>query len=246
MPRTPDNTAVLARKPAATPPARRFTDKPDLDPSAIWSLPKDHAAFLESRTLFPSTVVTVDEDFEDNLLVSGENNRKLGKEVAKGRFKGYALYGLSLEERATCPKDCAASAFCYGNTMQMARRHRIDDLDFFFTVLEDQIRDILTEQDGLLVRLHVLGDFPSEDYVTWWSTLLDRHPNLACYGYTHRKPRRLGGDKIGDAIEALKQIEPDRFRIRWSAEKPAPDSAIIIDEIPDAAKFKGVRKEARA
>lgn len=238
MPRFPAGTSVLPRK-TAQEPARRFTDKPELDPSAVWALPKGHAALTEDRTLFPSTVVTVDENFEGNLLVSGENNRKLGKTVSKGKFKGYALYGLSLEERATCPSDCAARDFCYGNGMQMARRHRIEDMEFFFTILEDQIREILIEESGVLVRLHVLGDFPDEEYLEWWGTLLERHPNLACYGYTHRRPRRLGGDKIGDAIEALKQQEPERFRIRWSSDKVGADHAIIVNEIPDAARFKG-------
>ena len=56
-----------------------------------------------NRTLFPTTVVTVTETVPGQLLVSGKNNRKLGGTVEKGRYKGYALYGLSLEERATCP-----------------------------------------------------------------------------------------------------------------------------------------------
>lgn len=238
MPRIPENTAVLPR-PVAKEPARRFTDKPDLDPSAVWSLPTGHAALTESRTLFPSTVVDVDDNFEGNLLVSGENNRKLGKTITKGKFKGYALYGLSLEERATCPDDCSARAFCYGNGMQMARRHRITEPGLFFAFLEAEIYDILGEQDGLMVRLHVLGDFPDEEYVESWGDLLRRNPTLACYGYTHRKPRRLGGDRIGDAIETLKREIPDRFRIRWSGTKPQPDGAIIIDKVPDGARVGG-------
>lgn len=194
---------------------RRFTDKADLDPAAVRSLPINHPAMVGNRTLFPSTVVDVGDDFEDRLLVSGKNNRKLGERILKGKFKGYALYGLSLEERATCPTDCSVRGYCYGNGMQMARRHRITDLDLFSTFLEDEIRTILADPiDGLMVRLHVLGDFPSVEYVALWADLLEMHPKLACYGYTHRR------DEIGDAIESLKSRYPTRFRIRWSGDVP--------------------------
>lgn len=212
--------------------ARRFTDKPELDPSAVRSLPRDHPALCENRTLFPSTVVDVDDNFDGRLLVSGRNNRKLGETVAKGKFKGYALYGLSLEERATCPSDCAARAFCYGNGMQMARRHRIRDLGLFEVFLEDEIRTILADHAGLLVRLHVLGDFPSIEYAAMWADLLDEYERLACYGYTawdmpHPAAAAIGG---------MKQRFGERFRIRWS--RGGPDGTTIIDRAPEGARVK--------
>ena len=208
---------------------RRFTDKPDLDPSAVRGLPDGHPALVENRTLFPSTVVTVDENYDGHLLVSGANNRKLGKTITKGRFKDYALYGLSLEERATCPTTCAVRSYCYGNGMQLARRHRIGDFEFFALLLEDEIRSVLEENEtGLMVRLHVLGDFPSVDYVAMWADLLDAHPKLAAYGYTH-----WHGTEIGDAIASVKKRFPDRFRIRWSHHLGGiADSATIINRVP--------------
>lgn len=216
---------------------RRFTDKPALDPGSVRSLPLNHPALIEERTLFPTTVVPVDEDFSDRLLVSGKNNRKLGECISKGKFKGYALYGLSLEERATCPSDCSAKAYCYGNGMQMARRHKITDLDLFNVFLQDEIRTILADPiDGLMVRLHVLGDFPSVEYVALWSALLAANKRLACYGYTHRRPKKRGGDAIGDAIETLKAKYPDRFRVRWSSDKPIADGTIVIDRVPDGKR----------
>lgn len=210
--------------------ARRFTEKPDLDPASVRGLPDGHPALKENRTLFPSTVVDVDENFEGQLLVSGQHNRKLGKTIAKGRFKGYALYGLSLEERATCPTDCAERSFCYGNGTQMARRHRIVDPEFFVVLLEDEIRGILEEnRAGLMIRLHVLGDFMDVEYVGMWADMLIEHPRLAIYGYTHRHP----GTEIGKAIEAVKHRYPDRFRIRWSHHLGnIPDSATIINRVP--------------
>lgn len=212
---------------------RRFVDKAELDPGSVRSLPQNHPALVENRTLFPSTVVEVNDSFEDRLLVSGKNNRKLGERILKGKFKGYALYGLSLEERATCPTDCSVRTFCYGNGMQMARRHRITDLDLFATFLEDEIRTILADPvDGLMVRLHVLGDFPSVEYVALWADLMEAHERLACYGYTHRR------DDIGDAINSLKSRYPDRFRIRWSHDKPHADGAVVIDRIPEGKRVE--------
>lgn len=216
---------------------RRFTDKPDLAPERVRSLPINHAALIENRTLFPSTVVEITKDFPDRLLVSGKNNRKLGERIQKGAFKGYALYGLSLEERATCPTDCAVRGYCYGNGMQMARRHRIGDPNVFFEFLEAEIATILADPiEGLMVRLHVLGDFPSVEYVAFWSDMLAEHPRLACYGYTHRRLSRIGGDEIGDAIDSLKQQFGPRFRIRWSSDEPQPDGATVIARTPEGKR----------
>lgn len=215
---------------------RRHTDKPDLNPAGVMSLDINHAAMRENRTLFPSTVVTVTADEPDRLLVSGKNNRKIGSTVEKGKFKGYGIYCLSLEERATCPEDCSARGICYGNGMQMARRHRIGDPDVFFDRLGFEIADLLDSQPGLLIRLHVLGDFPSVEYVSFWKDVLDEHPNVACFGYTHRNATAWGGDEIGDAIQAVKDAHPERFRIRWSTDVARPDSAIILDHVPRGSR----------
>jgi hypothetical protein len=217
--------------------ARRFTEKPDLNPLSVMSLDINHAAMRENRTLFPSTVVTVTADAPDRLLVSGRNNRKIGATVEKGKFKGYGIYCLSLEERATCPEDCSARGFCYGNGMQMARRHRIGDADVFFDRLGFEIMELLDEEPaGLSIRLHVLGDFPSVEYVSFWKEVLDENPNVMCWGYTHRAPTNWGGDEIGDAIQAVKDAHPERFRIRWSTDVARPDSAIILDHVPRGAR----------
>ncbi len=191
------------------------------------SLRADHPAMVGNRTLFPSTVVTVTEAEPARLLISGDNNRKIGKTVEKGRFKGYGIFMLSLEERATCPTECSARAYCYGNGMQMARRHRIGDSDVFFDRLGFEIAELLDDHDGLLIRLHVLGDFPSAEYVAFWKDVLDEHPNVACFGYTHRK-----GDEIADAIQAVKDAHPERFRIRWSTDVAMADGAVVLDRVP--------------
>lgn len=212
---------------------RRFTQKPALDPGAIWALPESHAAMVENRTLFPSTVVDVDESYSGKLLISGRNNRKLGETIIKGRFAGYQLFGLSLEERATCSKACDARAFCYGNTMQMARRHRIADPEMFYLILEDELQENLAGQEhGLMVRLHVLGDFPDVEYVGFWADMLASQERLACYGYTH-----WTDGEIAKAIAGVKDTYPDRFRIRWSSKAPRPDGATVVDFVPEKSRI---------
>lgn len=216
-------------------PSRRFEDKPETNPSAVRALAPDHPAMRENRSLFPSRVVDVTESAPDRLLVSGENNRKLGDIVAKGRFKGYALYGLSLEERATCPTHCAVRDICYGNSMHMARRHRIVDRDVFYDRLGEEIFDLLAEHEaGVLIRLHVLGDFIDVDYIANWADLLENSEALAVYGYTAHKPE----SEIGEAIAAVKERFPDRFRIRWSNSQEA-DGARVLDFEPEDAKVDG-------
>lgn len=41
-----------------------------------------------------------------NVLVSGHSNVKIGRDVRKGWARGYWIYTLTLEERATCPRTC--------------------------------------------------------------------------------------------------------------------------------------------
>src|SRR5690606_37043752 len=73
-----------------------------------------HPAFVEGRSMFSRKgVKTLDQ--LSNLLVSGYNNVKIGNDVRKGLFRGYRIFTLTLEERATCPRSCANWTSCYGN-----------------------------------------------------------------------------------------------------------------------------------
>jgi len=134
-----------------------------------------------------------------NLLVSGHNNMKLGRDVRKGKLKGYWIYTLSLEERATCPRSCFHWRDCYGNALHMNKR--IDHTDpAFLPALEAEI-------EMLLIRLHALGDFYSVGYVDFWRDQLRKHPRLAIFGYTaHDWPGTIGQRLM------LGEIEFDR---RW-------------------------------
>lgn len=219
---------------------RRFTDKPELNPQAVRSLPADHPAMVENRTLCPSSVVEVTESEPARVFISGDNNRKIGKTVQKAPFKNWLIYMLSLEERATCPTTCDARGYCYGNGMQLARRHRIGDPEVFYDRIGMELAELCHEAEedgiGILMRLHVLGDFPDVAYVEFWADALREYSNLAVYGYTHW-PKE---SEVGTAIDDARRKYRDRFRIRWSTPEPDFDSATVIDFIPDGPIHENV------
>ena len=148
-----------------------------------------HAAVVDGRTIFQRTVKLVDGSV--NLLKRSIDNQKLGKrrEWRAGAYKGMPLYSLTLEERATCDRGCEAWRVCYGNNMPFAHRFSVADggaaLQERLTVELDRLDTL--HPDGYSIRLHILGDFFSVDYVKWWETQLDNRPLLHIYGYTHRQ-----------------------------------------------------------
>jgi hypothetical protein len=83
-----------------------------------------HPAILDARTIFPTTVNEVGHPRLKRLLKGGENSRKIGKTVTKGKLKGFPIFTLTLEERATCPRTCEVFDSCYGNGMPYAQRHQ--------------------------------------------------------------------------------------------------------------------------
>lgn len=173
-----------------------------------------HRAFELGRSIFHRRGVK-DVDSLPAVLVSGHANVKIGRDVRKGRlFRGYWIFALTLEERATCPTSCFHWTTCYGNNMPYARRVDHRDEDRLKAAIH---RDVVKElgrrgRVGILVRLHALGDFFSVSYVEFWLDLLRLHPNLAVYGYTARRP----WDPIGLAVQRGKEEFDRRFAIRWS------------------------------
>ena len=158
-----------------------------------------------SRTRFLTRLLRVAD--MSSILVSGHSNVKIGRDVRKGKLKGYWIFTLSLEERATCPRSCAHWRSCYGNAMPFAKR--VDHTDpAFLPALADEIERLLKKHKrGVLIRLHALGDFYSAEYVDFWREQLRKHPNLAIFGYTARP----WASTIGQRLE-LGAIEFDR---RW-------------------------------
>lgn len=196
----------------------------------LWLMDLRHKALEEGRTLFLKTVRQVDD--LKALLVSGHSNVKIGRDVRKGRvFRGWWIYTLSLQERATCPRSCAHWADCYGNNMPWAKRVDHRDLDALKDALEFEIERLVSVRgrEGVLIRLHALGDFFSPAYVEFWALMLALHPRLAVFGYTARHK----GTSIGDAIERVRQAHPDRFRIRWSDGGEDRDCTVSIEREED-------------
>ena len=102
----------------------RFINPPKHEPTprSDAALAVDHAALTEARTVYPSRVFAPSE--RERVLISGHSNAKIGTAVTKGPWKGFRIYTLSLEERATCPSSCANWDTCYGNAMGMAVRFK--------------------------------------------------------------------------------------------------------------------------
>lgn len=210
---------------------RRFASK-EIEPERSVGLLPGHPALSEGRTIFPSTVVASKDS--PRFLVSGHNNPKLGKAVLKGPRTGWPIYQLSLEERATCPRSCAVWSECYGNAMPYARRHT-PDADFLRFLIAEVTTACRAHPEGLLIRLHTLGDFYSVEYVYVWASLLNQFPQLHVFGYT---ARRVGDEdpetnRIARAIEVLTESAWERFAIRTSgARSLARSRSVVVDADP--------------
>lgn len=177
------------------------------------------AAQREGRTEHGHTVVDPEIG---KILCDGANNAKLGGDVLVGRLKGVRIWHLTLEERATCPRSCALWATCYGNGMSQARRLRAGpDLE---RLLPAEVERVLAAGGGrALVRLHMLGDFYTPDYVGIWKGLLHDHPGLSVFGFTAHAPQT----PIGAAVEWARATHGLRFAIRHSGRSGAWGSFTI-------------------
>lgn len=170
-------------------------------------------------------------DAEPHVLVSGHNNAKIGRDVRKGWARGYWIYTLTLEERATCPRSCHHWATCYGNNMPFARRVDHRDPKALQLAIERDVERLLAVRGraGILVRLHALGDFFDEQYVEFWGYLLAKHDRLAAYGYTAWAPHT----PIGGTILDVKRQFGRRFAIRWSNGPDDEDCAIPVRAVDE-------------
>jgi hypothetical protein len=183
-------------------------------------------AYRSGRTIFPSRVFDPDE--VKRVLKDGHQSRKIGKFVTKGPRRGWPLFTLTLEERATCPRSCKAWAICYGNSMQAAERIVAGP------ALEEALwNELLALQfahpGGFMVRLHVLGDFYSLDYVRFWTRALKAFSALHVFGFTAHDP----SGEIGHMLWA-------RFAIRFSGLDSHEKASVIqgdsLSNKPDSLK----------
>lgn len=190
-------------------------------------LAPDHPALVDGHTIFPSRVEHPDD--RPRLLIDGHNSRKIGRRVLKGRWKGFPIFTLTLEERATCPRSCAEWATCYGNNANWARRI------MHGRALEERLWDELADKQrehpgGFVVRLHVLGDFYSTDYAELWAEALEAYPALHVFGYTAHPP----ASPVGRIISELLGVHAARWRMRFSGHDGPTGGAIVVDQLSDA------------
>lgn len=187
-----------------------------------------HPAHRSGRSIFSSRVF---DPFEvGRVLKDGHQQRKIGKTVLKGRRRGWPIFTLTLEERATCPRTCAAWGFCYGNHMQAAERIVAGaELEHALWAELEGLQRV--HPSGFMVRLHVLGDFYSAEYVGLWLRALDTFPALHVFGFTARDP----SSDIGRALFAAAAQRWERFAIRFSGlPGPVMASQLAPDHDPDA------------
>lgn len=198
---------------------RRFETKA---PGNGIDLNVDHPAVEESRTLFPSTVREPSDD--ETVFKSGANSSKIGAIVEKGDWKGFPIYTLTLEERSSCPETCKQLLSCYGNNMHLAHRFKHGpDLE---ARIEYELEQLSEEHPGgFVIRLHVLGDFYSLEYVQLWARALETFPALHVFGYTAHSPDgEIGGELLGIAVDKW-----ERFAMRFSGSDMEEMSALVID-----------------
>lgn len=150
---------------------------------------------------------------ETAILKSVAGNHKMGKggnTISKGKWAGMPMFQMSLEERATCSRDCKQWAACFANNMAFA--HRIDHTHpDFLAILSDEIDALCRKyRHGVVIRPHVIGDYFNAAYAKFWMDKAEQHPNLHLFGFTH-----WGRDTdIGQVI--LKGNENPRVWIRFS------------------------------
>ena len=184
-----------------------------------------HPALSEARTIHVKMRREVTESA--TLLKSVKDNSKLGDgngTILKGKWFGFPLFSLTLEERATCPPSCLRWEVCYGNGMAFG--HRFQSGPALERQLQLEVAALSARYPrGFAVRLHILGDFYSVGYVGLWRSLLEKHPNLHVYGYSARY-----GCDIGRAIESLRITHPKRWWVRFSRNEQANGYNIFAAE----------------
>ena len=139
-----------------------------------------------------------------------------GRYVKKGKLKGAEVYTLTLTERETCPTSCGHWDDCYGNNMPFAHRleHGKELEERLIEEVGEKCRLAASKDRKVLIRLHVLGDFYSTDYVLLWRTLMVLNENLYIWGYTHHTAET--DSDIYKELFTNRVAFPERWFVRWS------------------------------
>ena len=167
---------------------------------------------------------SIKSPYDNTVIKPGSNNKKLGFNITSKRWKGKKLYSLTLVERETCPISCHHWDDCYGNNMPFAHRFSTEGLE---KNLEREIETLINKHPhGIVIRLHVLGDFYEIGYVQFWEDMLFQYPTLCLFGYTGREE----DSAIGRAIWMLNSHFNERCVIRYSRSKEYNDTNLYAAE----------------
>jgi hypothetical protein len=198
-------------------------------------LTKTQIAIKTGRTLFPNKVKNVADGLgKTENVIKKSTNKKLGKRVTKGKFTGMPMFTVTLEERATCSTSCVHYKTCYGNSMPFATIYEANTALIDRMEIELKILNVKYPM-GFLVRLHVLGDFYSINYVNKWNTWLKTFENLHVYGYSEKKDN----DPIGIKLNKVRAKYGRRFMVRVSGDvKRSTMSALSYDDIRTRDQIK--------
>jgi hypothetical protein len=191
---------------------------------------------MKTSTIYQKSIKDLSQYPHD--LLKKPTSKKLGAagaKVLKGRLKGASVFTLTLTERETCPKSCGHWEDCYGNNMPFA--HRFSGGPEFeerlFTEIDLKAQKAKAKGEKLLIRLHVLGDFYSKDYVLKWGAKLVKHDNLNVWGYTHVTKQDC--PDTWAALLYMRKNFKDRWAVRWS-DKPGILFSANSEEIQQPVK----------
>jgi len=173
-------------------------------------------------------------------VLKKSTNKKLGKKILKGQFKGYQFNTLTLVERETCPKDCFHWETCFGNNMPFAHRFSNKDELLLTTRIHEDIKNL--KGKFVMIRLHILGDFFNVQYVYFWDLMLTLYPNIAIYGYTANSTSSIfeTSRNIAQAILSLRIKHKKRFSVRFSNDLKQEFSA-NSEELQTPQKDKSIQ-----
>lgn len=142
-------------------------------------------------------------------------NKKLGgfpkrsMRIKKGPHKGMPLFSLTLEERATCNTECQQWSNCYGDKMRYAKRYDTDGIE---DVIDHDLEVLFSRYPQVSIRLHILGDFFSVQYVEYWEEKINQYSGLYVWGFTHWPWET----EIGRSIVLVSVCFPKQFAISIS------------------------------
>lgn len=148
-----------------------------------------------------STGLRVLKEASSNSKLSSGSSRRITR--GPRFFRDKKLFTLTLPERLTCPANCQQWDNCYGNNMHLAHRY-IPGLELEEAIWDDLRYLHKKHPEGVIIRLHILGDFYSVGYVQFWRKKLHEFPNMGIYGYTHRRRSTDIGKHITHLVKDFK------------------------------------------